>query len=889
MSETANAVGNGLMTEHHGTLPGLAVASAIESPAPSESTESTVALPSASAQPATGELVNGDVGQEVTSQAAAAGDDLPLLEECLGSNSPAVVAPVAPVAPVSAAPAPTALSSAVVDPPATRPGPGSPSLSIQIPPNSGTKRELERSTGSPLSPRKSKRMRTQTPKFREANEASMQRATPDMRATVLFTPTQASTANRQLPKGFKFVPVTFKNNADHAAFLLDSGRRSQRILRSVATPQAQFTPKPRKKKGKGGALSEVEAHRKMINDKINLLQRRLNLLKRRKAIMCGEVPQPVHVPRNVPQNKPPVTPVRGAPLGTSVTTPVDGTPSSRRSHRVVKKPKFLVEENLPKLSEPIRRCQDLLISLMRNQDALIFNEPVDPVALKLADYFTVIKQPMDLGTVKARLQARFYDNIHAFAADVRLIWANALKYNGKTHFVSKKAEAMSCIFEKKFANIPATPKARPKSKARKGGSETPGRKKAKGDQSSLNATLEALTKQVTSLQNAIQRQKPGARKTNKDNVPLNRREKEILRQNIFKLPSDKLGPVVEMCSEGNDGKGDDEEIEIDMEKLDTATLRRLQKYVVSVTKKTKKTPGRKTPGRTRTPGRPPSGNRSGGRRSTPSPMRRPNRNTPSPAMAIATSPGRLDRELGIGDFANTIAASVAVPSKEESDGDSSDSSSSSSSSGSDSSDDEDVPQKKKKKKVATSKVPRPAASPSSFLPSAPPPSFGDPSGMYSVGSTMSGSGGPIQGSGHATNRDSKSQEPVNVNSSAWGNLGSDSTDTVEREASDNLWSSFQSQQQQQTEIEKEREAMELRMKEDREREAVLRKQQAEEARRRQVEEVQLQQQKTLQEESEAQRRREEEREKARLMRQQAAVLDLGEQSSMMDTMMNSFG
>jgi hypothetical protein len=30
--------------------------------------------------------------------------------------------------------------------------------------------------------------------------------------------------------------------------------------------------------------------------------------------------------------------------------------------------------------------------------------PVDPKALKLDDYFKIIKQPMDLGTVKAKLQ-----------------------------------------------------------------------------------------------------------------------------------------------------------------------------------------------------------------------------------------------------------------------------------------------------------------------------------------------------------------------------------------------------------------------------------------------------------------------------------------------------
>ena len=37
-----------------------------------------------------------------------------------------------------------------------------------------------------------------------------------------------------------------------------------------------------------------------------------------------------------------------------------------------------------------------------------FQSPVDTVALGLPDYFKIIARPMDLGTVKKRLENNFY-------------------------------------------------------------------------------------------------------------------------------------------------------------------------------------------------------------------------------------------------------------------------------------------------------------------------------------------------------------------------------------------------------------------------------------------------------------------------------------------------
>jgi hypothetical protein len=45
--------------------------------------------------------------------------------------------------------------------------------------------------------------------------------------------------------------------------------------------------------------------------------------------------------------------------------------------------------------------------LLKQPCAYIFNKPVDPVALKIPDYFNIITHPMDLGTVDKRWVTQF--------------------------------------------------------------------------------------------------------------------------------------------------------------------------------------------------------------------------------------------------------------------------------------------------------------------------------------------------------------------------------------------------------------------------------------------------------------------------------------------------
>lgn len=45
------------------------------------------------------------------------------------------------------------------------------------------------------------------------------------------------------------------------------------------------------------------------------------------------------------------------------------------------------------------------------------------------DYLEVIKTPMDLGTIKSRIENNYYNHHEDIANDVRLVWTNCMLYN----------------------------------------------------------------------------------------------------------------------------------------------------------------------------------------------------------------------------------------------------------------------------------------------------------------------------------------------------------------------------------------------------------------------------------------------------------------------------
>jgi hypothetical protein len=65
--------------------------------------------------------------------------------------------------------------------------------------------------------------------------------------------------------------------------------------------------------------------------------------------------------------------------------------------------------------------------------------------LQIIVILQVIKQPMDLGTVKNKLDNREYSMHLEFAADMRLIFTNCYKYNPPEHDVVAMARKLQVI------------------------------------------------------------------------------------------------------------------------------------------------------------------------------------------------------------------------------------------------------------------------------------------------------------------------------------------------------------------------------------------------------------------------------------------------------------
>ncbi|TKY85733.1 hypothetical protein EX895_005273 [Sporisorium graminicola] len=74
-------------------------------------------------------------------------------------------------------------------------------------------------------------------------------------------------------------------------------------------------------------------------------------------------------------------------------------------------------------------CRNTLKKLMQNKFASIFLNPVDPVRDQATNYFDIIKEPMDLGSILNKLDSGQYKDRHGLRADFELMIRNAKTYS----------------------------------------------------------------------------------------------------------------------------------------------------------------------------------------------------------------------------------------------------------------------------------------------------------------------------------------------------------------------------------------------------------------------------------------------------------------------------
>lgn len=117
---------------------------------------------------------------------------------------------------------------------------------------------------------------------------------------------------------------------------------------------------------------------------------------------------------------------------------------------------------LPPDSKPHRNTNQLQYLLkmvhkviVKHKHAWPFETPVDTKNLKLPDYHTIIKKPMDFTTVKKRLEHFWYYDAYECIEDFKQVFVNCYIYNKPTEDVVMMAHQVEELFLDKLEEMPS--------------------------------------------------------------------------------------------------------------------------------------------------------------------------------------------------------------------------------------------------------------------------------------------------------------------------------------------------------------------------------------------------------------------------------------------------
>lgn len=139
------------------------------------------------------------------------------------------------------------------------------------------------------------------------------------------------------------------------------------------------------------------------------------------------------------------TPIRrpGGGLGASQVV----TPRERAQRRRTKTPAVRGETMD---EDSMAGCKALMRVLFDHELSPPFHMPVDPVLHNVPDYFDVITNPMDFSTIERNLNKHQYADLEGFAADVQLVFGNAMTYNKLENPVHQAALKLREVFEERL-------------------------------------------------------------------------------------------------------------------------------------------------------------------------------------------------------------------------------------------------------------------------------------------------------------------------------------------------------------------------------------------------------------------------------------------------------
>ncbi|CEP01565.1 Bromo domain-containing protein [Plasmodiophora brassicae] len=206
-------------------------------------------------------------------------------------------------------------------------------------------------------------------------------------------------------------------------------------------------------------------------------------------------------------------------------------------------------------NEVVKLCMPILKQVAARADAAPFLDPVDWEELGIPDYPEIIKNPMDLGTIKKKLEDGKYANEQEFADDVRLTWNNAKTYNQPGSGIYVAADNLSKLFDRRMQKL-----KKPEPSAAATGASAPTPAGPPPSKKKKPSTPAAGVKPVT------------------------QQDKVKFSQLVNQLTPQQIGRVVDMISKACPealNEEDEEDLEIEVDKIDRDTLHNLNVYCES--------------------------------------------------------------------------------------------------------------------------------------------------------------------------------------------------------------------------------------------------------------------------------------------------------------------
>eukprot|EP00850_Spirogloea_muscicola_P000108 SM000001S04510 [mRNA] locus=s1:685470:687901:+ [translate_table: standard] len=237
------------------------------------------------------------------------------------------------------------------------------------------------------------------------------------------------------------------------------------------------------------------------------------------------------------------------------------------------------------MAELMRQAGLIVRQIAQHKWSWPFEKPVDVEGLRLRDYNVVIKRPMDLGTIQQRMERLGseggYHTPQEIADDVRLVFSNAMTYNHEGTDVHVMARTLAKKFDERWRDERKAIEdieARSTEQAADLASE-----EVAYDRLSNNIVKQCHTAfapgKAVERENLLQ----VLRFTFIAAVLMTVEEKRQLGHNLGKLPSQNLNHVIQIIAQKNPRfNASAEEVEVDIDAQEPATLWRLHQYVLSV-------------------------------------------------------------------------------------------------------------------------------------------------------------------------------------------------------------------------------------------------------------------------------------------------------------------